>query len=334
VVSATDEQAAGGWWSTMIARRKQAHMPGVWVIYFSLAALPVFGLGQWFVDRDDLGGHRYLFKLMVFFVASAMAMLMTTNFLQLRRYLRQKRLPMPAPMAGMWLAWGIPLLIGLLLFSMFLPQPHPEYSISQLDAFSLSAESRRSSRVHVGREGTEDKDRQGQCINEQLERPPQGESGQTSSADAQAKTSGDDATADGKSDGDARAKSSSRQPSTESSESSGQSGDSDSSENERNSSERSSQPPDAEDGDADSQSPQRDATNTREQDQREQNRAKDAESKDTRPSPKTEEQDFRKDNGKTQPTNRPLPKSPPRFSVTTIADWAGAGLGGLIKLIY
>ena len=98
---------------------------------------------------------------MVFFVASAMALLMTTNFLQLRRYLRQKRLPMPAPMAGMWLAWGIPLLIGLLLFSMFLPRPHPEYSISQLDAFSLSEESRRSSRVHVGREDTEDKDRQG-----------------------------------------------------------------------------------------------------------------------------------------------------------------------------
>ena len=175
----------------MIARRKRAHMPGIWVIYFCLAALPCFGLGQWLMDAENLSGRRHAFGLVMLFVASAMALLLTTNFLQLRRYLRQKRLPMPAPMAGMWLVSGLPLLLGILLLCMLLPRPHPEYSISHVDALSLSNAPRRSSPVSVGTEGTADAHRTGGGTNEKLDRVPEGDNGQRLDSEADAVRQGE-----------------------------------------------------------------------------------------------------------------------------------------------
>ena len=36
------------WWQRFTQRRQRPHAPGLWIIYFSLAALPLFGFGQWF----------------------------------------------------------------------------------------------------------------------------------------------------------------------------------------------------------------------------------------------------------------------------------------------
>jgi hypothetical protein len=47
----------------------------------------------------------------------------------LRRYLRQKRLQMPAAMTGMWLTVGGTLVVGLLLVGAFLPRPYSEYPL-------------------------------------------------------------------------------------------------------------------------------------------------------------------------------------------------------------
>ncbi len=44
------------WWQRFVGRRRRAHTPGVWVVYFSLAALPLFGIGQW-----PVAGSRFCY---------------------------------------------------------------------------------------------------------------------------------------------------------------------------------------------------------------------------------------------------------------------------------
>jgi hypothetical protein len=49
-------------------RQKKAvkpHAPGVWVVYFSLAALPLFGLGQLLIPATQQGRRGYAFGLLV-----------------------------------------------------------------------------------------------------------------------------------------------------------------------------------------------------------------------------------------------------------------------------
>jgi hypothetical protein len=105
------------------------------VIYFSLAALPLFGIGQWFIPVSNLGSRRFAFWMMAIYVASALLLLLNTSFLGLRRYLRQRRLEMPLDMAATWLTVGTVMVVALLLLVYILPSPSPEYSLSQLDVF-------------------------------------------------------------------------------------------------------------------------------------------------------------------------------------------------------
>jgi Domain of unknown function (DUF4129) len=125
------------WWERYEAyrrdKKKETHTLGTWVIYFSLAALPLFGLGQALIPAEELGRRRYAFWLLTGYVASGLGLLLTTTFLGLRRYLRQKRLKMPLSMTGVWLTMGA-IMIGLLLvLGAFLPRPDAEYTI-----FSIS----------------------------------------------------------------------------------------------------------------------------------------------------------------------------------------------------
>ncbi|HEV2972942.1 MAG TPA: DUF4129 domain-containing protein [Pirellulales bacterium] len=150
-----DSKAGESWWQRFVERRRRPHAPGVWVVYYSLAALPMFGLGQAFIPTSNSGSRRYAFALLCVYVASALGLLLTTSFLSLRRYLRQRRLEMPAPMAGVWLTIGAVLIVCLLLLTALLPRPNAEYEISQLP-FEMTSEQHDSSRVAVGNEGVKD----------------------------------------------------------------------------------------------------------------------------------------------------------------------------------
>src|SRR5205823_863012 len=106
---AKKEDGLAAWWERMQRhrdRRKKKRTPGVWVVYFSLAALPLFGLGQSLIPPEEDGRRRYTFWLLTVYVASGLGLLLTTCFLGLRRYLRQRRLKMPAAMTGTWLTVG------------------------------------------------------------------------------------------------------------------------------------------------------------------------------------------------------------------------------------
>src|SRR5262249_27704035 len=135
--SKNDEKS---WWDKFLERRRRPHAPGVWVVYFSLAALPIFGIGQAFIPGTNVGSRQYAFVLLCVYVASAMGLLLTTSFLGLRRYLRQRRLEMPLTMAGTWLVTGAVLIAGLLVFTALLPRPNAEYAISQLPFAATSSE--------------------------------------------------------------------------------------------------------------------------------------------------------------------------------------------------
>ena len=97
------------------------------MIYFSLAALPLFGLGEALIPPDETARRQYAFWLMGLYVGSGLGLLLTTCFLSLRRYLRQRRVRMPAAMTFAWLTAGGGLILALLLIGALLPRPRPEY---------------------------------------------------------------------------------------------------------------------------------------------------------------------------------------------------------------
>ncbi len=107
-------------------RRKSPHTPGVWVIYFALAALPLFALGQSLIHPDDAARRHTTFLQMVVYVGSALGLLVTTSLLGLRRYLRQRKAKIPMSLAGGWLGLGALFIVVFLLLGAFFPRPHSE----------------------------------------------------------------------------------------------------------------------------------------------------------------------------------------------------------------
>ena len=124
---------AGSHAISAIGRRKiDGAVLGVWVVYFALGSLPIFGLGQALIDADDVGRRRTVFWLMSLYAGSALGLLMTTCFLSLRRYLRQRGVTMPAAMTSVWLTTGGVMVLVLLLLAALLPRPKAEYRLVDL----------------------------------------------------------------------------------------------------------------------------------------------------------------------------------------------------------
>ena len=123
-VTSRDETTAG-WWQRRAERRKRPHAPGVWIVYFSLAALPLFGVGQLFLRGSN---PDYVFNLLLVYTASGLGLLLTTSFLGLRRYLRQRAIEMPPAMARLWLSIGAVMIVALLAVATLLPRPVGAFS--------------------------------------------------------------------------------------------------------------------------------------------------------------------------------------------------------------
>ena len=51
--SAAAQRSGLDWYQRMVERRRRPHTPGVWVMYYALAALPLFGVGQWLIPASD-----------------------------------------------------------------------------------------------------------------------------------------------------------------------------------------------------------------------------------------------------------------------------------------
>ena len=99
------------------------HPPGLWVVYFSLAALPLFGIGQMLLPGADLEARHRGFTYLFVYVTAALGLLLTTSFLGLRRYLRQRYLPMPGMIAFGWIRFGAGVAAFVLIAALLLPRP-------------------------------------------------------------------------------------------------------------------------------------------------------------------------------------------------------------------
>jgi hypothetical protein len=99
------------------------HPPGLWVVYFSLVALPLFGIGQMLLPGGDTVSRRAGFVHLFIYLAAAVGLLLTTSFLGLRRYLRQRYLQMPGVIAFGWLKFGAGVAGLVLVAALLLPRP-------------------------------------------------------------------------------------------------------------------------------------------------------------------------------------------------------------------
>jgi hypothetical protein len=143
------------WWERLLNPAKRPHAPGVWIIYFSLVALPLFGLCQRFIPAADAARRLYAFQLTCVYCAAALGLLLTTSFLGLRRYLRQRRLQMPSAMAGSWLVIGCAMIVGLLGVAALLPRPGAEYAAAKLPTV-IGSPDQKASPHGVGNQAAEE----------------------------------------------------------------------------------------------------------------------------------------------------------------------------------
>jgi Domain of unknown function (DUF4129) len=120
------------WWKVLEGdsdKARRPHAPGVWLIYFTLASLPLYGLGQWFVPAVEEERRAWLFVYFLAYISSGMGLLLATSFLNLRRYLRQRKVKMPGAMTATWLSTGAILIVGLTFMAAVLPLPGSGLSV-------------------------------------------------------------------------------------------------------------------------------------------------------------------------------------------------------------
>jgi hypothetical protein len=124
------------------------HSPGLWVVYFSLAALPLFGIGQLLLPRADIAARHSGFFYLFVYVTAALGLLLTTSFLGLRRYLRQRYLEMPPMIAFGWIRFGVGVAAFVLIGALLLPRPganeawqtlhyHIDYQLRQASEYAM-----------------------------------------------------------------------------------------------------------------------------------------------------------------------------------------------------
>jgi hypothetical protein len=128
-----NHSGVAAWWDRYQQYRDdQEQKPkthGLWVVYFSLAALPIFGIGQSLIPPSDTAKRQYVFWLMTAYIASGLGLMLTTAFLSLRRYLRQRGLQMPITLTMSWLSIGCVIILALLIVGALIPRPNAEYPL-------------------------------------------------------------------------------------------------------------------------------------------------------------------------------------------------------------
>ena len=154
--NSVEDEDKQNWFNRWKENRKKPHTPGVWVIYYSLAALPLFGLGQLFTNTEV---NSICFKYLFCYVASGLGLLLTTSLLGLRRYLRHRDVEMPREMAGTWLTVGALMILGFMALAFFLPRPGNTRQIAEAsNLFDQSQNAYETSEYGIGPDGKDDGD--------------------------------------------------------------------------------------------------------------------------------------------------------------------------------
>ncbi|QDV13743.1 hypothetical protein CA51_36340 [Rosistilla oblonga] len=134
--------------------KKRGHRPGMWILYLAFAAIPLYGLGQVLLPGDTATRDSALRSLAIY-LASSLLLLVTTSFLGMRRYLRQRGVDMPAGISIRWLGFGAALVAGLLMLCFLLPKPGQLLASLELPSSVSSPEGLQSNKQGWGDEGVE-----------------------------------------------------------------------------------------------------------------------------------------------------------------------------------
>ncbi|MCC9645307.1 DUF4129 domain-containing protein [Rhodopirellula sp. JC740] len=135
-------------------KRKEGHQPGRTVLWLAFGALPLFGIGQFFLGGPSSSWNlaRILLTLYLF---SALSLLVVTSFLNLRRYLRQRKTEMPLDATVAWLAGGICIIGLILLIAYIAPLPGKAVASIRVPEFLTNREPLSASEYGWGNEGAE-----------------------------------------------------------------------------------------------------------------------------------------------------------------------------------
>ena len=114
--------------------KRRTSQPGRTVMYLALGALPLFGLGQFFLRNDAASWARAKY-LLAFYLFASLSLLVTTSFVGLRRYLRQRQVEMPREVAIAWLSTGLVLIAAVLGVAYFSPMPGRVLASFELPTF-------------------------------------------------------------------------------------------------------------------------------------------------------------------------------------------------------
>lgn len=160
-------------------RRRRGRQPGRTVLGLTAAALPLFGIGQFWL-RSDPQLQRAAMVALALYLFATLSLLVATSFLGIRRYLRQRAVDMPANVAAAWLGGGVLMTALILALCFALPQPGRMLANFELPAAFQSADWLAPSRYGWGDEGSApipDNAATGAPRGE-AEQPAQGDSGQ------------------------------------------------------------------------------------------------------------------------------------------------------------
>ncbi len=141
----------------LFSKASRRNTPGLWVFYFSMFALPVFGFGQWFVQRDPEFGYRWIFILFAVYLGAGLCLLMTTSLLGLERYLRKRNLSVPEPVARQWMTVSVVVALAAMILVLLVPRPSVSHGADQLLAW-FGSPARSSSKYAIGNDGQQEKE--------------------------------------------------------------------------------------------------------------------------------------------------------------------------------
>lgn len=139
------------WDNYRAEQRKKPHTPGLWILYFTLAALPVFALGQSLIDSADTDRQRATLMEAAIFVACGIGLLASTTLMGLDEYLRQRGVNTPAGMVASW--FGLAAIIGVVFLGLALVLPKPTANALLANAGQKSDKELSSSRFSPWRGG-------------------------------------------------------------------------------------------------------------------------------------------------------------------------------------
>jgi hypothetical protein len=136
-------------------KRRKKHNPGVWVLYFALMVLPLFGVGQFFIR--DVASRTFSHRLLFVYLFCTLSLLVLISLLSLRKYLRERDIEMEIPFAIRWLSIGIAAVSALLVVFALLPIPNQSLWSWDLPVKLTNRDDLQAHKMGWGNEGVEDK---------------------------------------------------------------------------------------------------------------------------------------------------------------------------------